>query len=283
MPTVKSRRIYVEGLPGQKFEADVPCGTPLSKLAADFFESQGWPLQDERGRGQRAVVELVNPANPDETMRLNGEQDICQADVKDGDTLRVFPEAIAAAVNQHDRVNALVADHHNLLDLAARDPAFVVKPNRGHAPDQYTVTLRCPGFVGYNPSSGPRRGDEHQVEITLGADYPREAPRLRWLTPIFHPNIKPDGDFVCIGELRERWRPGLGLARLVQMLAEMVQYRNFNPRDGCNLEASRWAADPANRDCILAIGGHPFQGPIEEFQAGQDASRPPVAFKPVGG
>ena len=87
-------KIFVEAPSGERFEAKVPPQTPIGTLAADFFESQRWPLSDERGHSERAVVELVNPANPDDTKRLNGEATIASCGIRDGDTLRVFPEAI---------------------------------------------------------------------------------------------------------------------------------------------------------------------------------------------
>lgn len=88
--------IVIEAPSGEKFEAAIPCGTKLSKIAADFYEAQGWSIQDPDGRRQRLVVELVNPGNEEETKRLNGDSDICQAGLQDGNTLRIFTEAIAA-------------------------------------------------------------------------------------------------------------------------------------------------------------------------------------------
>ncbi|HJT75635.1 MAG TPA: EsaB/YukD family protein, partial [Gemmataceae bacterium] len=97
--TAAERHIKVEAPSGEQFEAVVPAGTPLKDVAANFFQSQGWPLQDEQGRGQRAVVELVDPDNPDNTRRLDGNQALAEANIQDGDTLRIFPEAIAGAAD----------------------------------------------------------------------------------------------------------------------------------------------------------------------------------------
>ena len=110
--------ILVEAPSGERFEATVPYATKLSRLAADFFESQGWPTQDRRGRGQRAVIELVNPNNPDDTKRLNGDLDIEESSVQDGDTLRIFPESIAGRVDQRARQNALISDHNEMQSLS---------------------------------------------------------------------------------------------------------------------------------------------------------------------
>lgn len=275
------RRIFVEAPSGEKFEADVRCGTPVSKVAADFFEAQGWPTQDRRGRGQRAVVELVNDADPDDTKRLNSEDDICEAVQQDGATLRVFPEAIAGRVDQRARIRALIADHNDMKALVEHRPQVEFEANRSHAPDCYEVTFHYTSFVELPAGQHePLTDDIHRVEITLGADYPRRAPFVRWLTPIFHPNIKQPEGVVCLGVLRERYLPGIGLARLVRMLDEMVQWRNFDAFNPLNRAAAEWAANPEHWPQIVAIGGHPFQGPIEQLLKAFDrANHPPIVFR----
>ena len=281
MATSQMRKIFVEAPSGERFEAEVPADTRLSKMAADFFESQNWPLQDSRGRGQRAVVELVNPQNPEDTKRLNGDWEMDRANIRDGDTLRIFPESIAGAMDQHARLGTLISDHGDMQTLCERNPQITFTANRFHAPDRYKVTFHLTSFVDLPPGEEePRRADTHEVEITLGADYPRMAPMVRWLTPIFHPNIQQPDGAVCLGVLRERYLPGMGLARLVRMLAEMVQWRNFDAFNPFNRSAAEWAADPGHWPAITAIGGHPFQGPIAELAKLLDRSKqPPIQFR----
>jgi ubiquitin-protein ligase len=280
VPPAGSRRIVVQAISGERFEADVPCGTSLKNVAADFFKDQEWPTTDARGGGQRAVIELVDPANPGNTKRLNADEDVCVA-LGDGDTVRIFPEAIAGGVDQRAHQIALVSDHNELEALCERNSRISFKANRSYAPNVYTVTFRYLSFVELPPGQQqPRTADTHNVEITLGAAYPREAPFVRWLTPIFHPNIDRESGAVCLGVLRERYLPGLGLARLVRMLAEMVQWRNFDAFHPFNPVAAEWAANVKNWERIGAIGGHPFQGPIgallEEFQR---LGQPPITFR----
>ncbi len=277
------RSIFVQAPSGEKFEAEIPCGTPLSKLAADFFEAQGWPMQDREGQGQRAVVELANPENPDETKRLNGDDDICESMVEDGDILRIFPESVAGAVDTRARKTALISDHNDMKAMADRTSRIEFKPNRSRAPDRYDITFHYKSFVAHHPGdSKPREGDVHQARITLGAEYPRRAPFVQWQTPIFHPNIKSPGGEVCLGVLGNRYLPGLGLARIVNMLAEMVQWRNFDASHAFNEEASEWASRFENWSHIQSIGGHPFQGPIEQLLKKLERSRyPRIVFKPV--
>ena len=276
-----TRKVYIEAPSGERFEADVPLDAKLSKVAADFFDAQGWPTTDRRGRGQRVVVELVNPVNPDDTKRLNGDLEMDQSGVREGDTLRIFPESIAGAVDYNARTRALISDHNDLLALCERNTNITFTANRTHAPDRYEITFRYPSFTEYAPGmKEPLQADTHQAEITLPADYPRRAPFITWLTPIFHPNIQQPDGAVCLGALMDRYLPGMGLARLVNMLAEMIQWRNYDATNAFNKEAAQWAANTEHWPEIHAIGGHPLQGPIGEFLAAVERqSQPPIQFR----
>ena len=279
-------RIFIETPSGERFEADVPVETPLNKLAADFFESQEWPTTDTRGRGQRAVVEVVDSDNPDRTKRLRGEQTLEDTGLGDESILRIFPEAIAgAAVDERERIRALVADHEDMKDLVEWNTHITSTANMSHAPTQYTVTFKYPSFSGLSDDGHtPVIANTHQVEITMGAEYPRRAPFVRWLTPIFHPNIDPADGEVCLGVLRERYLPGLGLARIVNMLAEMVQFRNFDMSNAFNRDAAAWTLDSDHWEYIQQIGGSPIQGPVHElfkqFEADYqgEGTRPRIEF-----
>jgi len=280
--------IFIEDTSGERFECDVPVDTELSTVAADFFEDRGWPTTDSRGRGQRAVVELVDPENPERTKRLRGEQTVDEANLEDGDVLRIFPESIAGRVDERERVTALVTDHQDMIDLVEWNPRVEFKANTSHAPTRYEITFDYKSFRELSADGHtPVVSTEHRVEIILGADYPRRAPMVRWLTPIFHPNIRPSDGAVCLGVLSDRYLPGLGLARLVIMLAEMVQWRNFDMTSALNDAAAEWAANTDHWEHIYDIGGSPFQGPVhelfrqlEELWQGE-GKRPRVKFERV--
>ncbi len=281
---IENRTIIIEAPSGERFEADVPCGTQLSKVAADFYDSQQWPTKDRSGRRQRAVVELVNPDNEDETKRLNGDMDICAAGVENGDTLRIFSESIAG-VDERARQRTLITDHRKLETLCERMPQISFEANRTFAPDLYKITINFLSFTELPPEQQkPTIGETHQLEIILGADYPRRAPFVRWLTPIFHPNIHPQNGAVCLGVLGERYLPSMGLARLVRMLTEMVQWRNFDASNAFNTTAARWAADPQHWKHVEAIGGYPYQAQESVdnlLKALKNAGQPRITFRPL--
>ena len=79
---------------------------------------------------------------------------------------------------------------------------------------------------------------DHRVEIKLGASYPRTIPEIRWITPIYHPNISEIG-MVCLGGYGTHWVPSVQLDELCNMLWDMVavsQLRHPQPvQPGCRL------------------------------------------------
>lgn len=260
-------KIFIEDTAGDRFECDIPLSMELSTLAADFFDARKWPTTDNQGRGQRAVVELIDPENPDNTKRLRGDLNVEKAGLWEGAILRILPESIAGVkVGYQERLNTLIADHQEMKALIKWNPFIKFEANPPHAPTRYAIEFSCSGIKKLKEDGHtPFITNHHQVEITLGAGYPREAPRLRWLSPIFHPNISASNGAVCIGVLMENYLPGLGLARLVTMLSEMVQYRNFDIASALNKDAAKWAINVENWQFIQQIGGSPIQGPVMEM------------------
>jgi ubiquitin-protein ligase len=130
-------------------------------------------------------------------------------------------------------------------DLAAmeklRDESSVLRfKSFGQPTNRYVVEFR-------GQSLARERGkvvfsDRHEVEIKLGVSYPRTMPELRWITPIYHPNISEIG-LVCLGGWGTHWVPSLHLDELCNMLWDMARYHNYDIRSPYNREAALWAAN----------------------------------------
>lgn len=56
------------------------------------------------------------------------------------------------------------------------------------------------------PSDTPWEGGVYSLTITFRDNYPTKAPRVRFITKMFHPNINEQGA-VCVDLLGEKWRP----------------------------------------------------------------------------
>jgi ubiquitin-protein ligase len=109
----------------------------------------------------------------------------------------------------------------------------------GDPPQQYQIWFQ--GKSLWRDRAKVRPLESHRVEIKLGASYPRSAPELRWLTPIFHPNISEIG-MVCLGGYGTHWVPSVQIDDLCMMLWDMARYHNYDIRSPYNREAAVWAS-----------------------------------------
>ena len=83
---------------------------------------------------------------------------------------------------------------------------------QGDPPQQYLISLK--GKSLWRDRGQVKLIESHRVEIKLGASYPRTMPEIRWLTPIYHPNISEIG-MVCLGGYGTHWVPSVQLDELV--------------------------------------------------------------------
>jgi hypothetical protein len=143
----------------------------------------------------------------------------------------------------------LWADYQLMQELAARSDLieFSAKSVRpGMPPETYIVTYLCRGIIGVDRAGRPKFGNRHQVEIYLHNQYPQRWPGMKWLTPIWHPNINHLNGSVCIDAAW--WGAARSLDRLVIMMGEMLQYKNFHddptkPPFPWDKEAAAWCRE----------------------------------------
>ena len=58
--------------------------------------------------------------------------------------------------------------------------------------DEYVIVGRI------FPESDIFKHGSYRIEIKLTAKYPQEAPEIRFLTPVYHPNIAEDGKLIQV-------------------------------------------------------------------------------------
>jgi ubiquitin-protein ligase len=156
---------------------------------------------------------------------------------------------------------------------------------QGDPPYQYNIVFQGRGL--WRDRGKVRTLETHRVEVRLGASYPRTIPELRWITPIYHPNISEIG-MVCLGGYGTHWVPSVQLDELCNMLWDMVRYHNYDIRSPYNRDAALWVAnqtailfptDPRPlRDLRAALGR------VEPSTAGEHpSSAPNGSGKPAGG
>lgn len=182
---------------------------------------------------------------------LNESETLAEAEVPEDDRLMITADITAGGTSVADtpRMRRLRADHELMLEMAARSDlisfkASAMRPNL--PPERYVVTFKCKSIVGVDRQGNPKYADHHQVEIYLHNQYPHRWPGMKWLTPIWHPNINHTNGSVCIDAAW--WAASRSLDRLVVMLGEMLQWKNFHddptkPPFPWDAEAARWSRE----------------------------------------
>lgn len=98
------------------------------------------------------------------------------------------------------------------------------------------------------PPDTPFEGALIKATMEFPNDYPSKAPLFKFITPIFHPNIYPDGK-VCISILHEgvdewgyehiseRWNPSQSINSVLMSIISMFSSPNFE--SPANVDASK--------------------------------------------
>jgi hypothetical protein len=210
------------------------------------------------------------------------------------------PSLIVGVTDMHEspRVRRLRNDLIALERLSSESSVFRFQAS-GTPPQQYHLIFQGRGLC--RDRGKVRFTDRHCVMIKLGASYPRTIPEIRWLTPVYHPNISEIG-MVCLGGYGTHWVPSVQLDELCQMLWDMIRYHNYDIRSPYNRDAALWVANQTSirfptdarplRDLRIAKGridaanltsGRELPG--RETEACARASSParePAGFNPIG-
>jgi len=250
-------RIFVEGPDQARFEVcDISSDTTVGQVAKSVMSEayDAKMFQDSTGRGRRVVVDRVSEDGS--TERLNHDQTLHDANIQEDDTFSVAPEATAGAIHPQLRQEALVRVRNQIMAYAQAHPGFQVSANNHLVPTDYLLKFNAPGFAPpLQPGEEPQTIDEHEVYLALPGVFPMQAPQVFWQTPIFHPNVEPKSGLVCLGDLGDRYRPGLDFGKLCQLLIEIASYQNYFIEEGYNEVAQKWAISPEGQHAIEQRGG----------------------------
>jgi ubiquitin-protein ligase len=144
----------------------------------------------------------------------------------------------SSTMYQSPRMRRLRNDLVALERLQSESTVFRFKAH-GNPPQQYLILLK--GRSLWRVRGNVHAHESHRVEIKLGASYPRTMPEIRWVTPIYHPNISEIG-MVCLGGYGTHWVPSIQLDELCNMLWDMARYHNYDIRSPYNRDAALWVA-----------------------------------------
>ena len=110
----------------------------------------------------------------------------------------------------------------------------------GTPPRTYKITLHGRGISKGSPFGGDVEcGDRHELIITLSHSYPKYAPDVRFVTPIFHPNVSSIG-YVRLADCGLKWESDLSLDVVCQRMWDVLRGAYVDTNTSGNYSARKW-------------------------------------------
>lgn len=286
---------------GYELEHVPATSTPEDIAAAVVAETREAQASTRTG----LVRVVVDHGSPELGRRLDPYATLHECGVRDGDELRVAPDAIAGSLAPELRVTALLRAAAQLRGYAARHPEFAITGyDDEELPTRITIEIGRKGLAPpadldrFLVADGPESLEElvpvlvrsHRVGLHFPAMFPLVAPLVVWETPLFHPNVRHASlDGFPAGTLQFHplllgYQPELDLAHIARVITDVAMYRDYDLTDGSTSPfpvAAEWAGTDAGQTAIKAIGGRPLADVVREG----DRRRGPVPLlwlKPLG-
>lgn len=146
-----------------------------------------------------------------------------------------------------DRQRRLEEEYHR-MKIAAKESTILQFATEGAPATRYFIQ-----FSG--TSSHADYLNEHELTVWLGLSYPTEPPEVRFVTPIFHPNVPRTGT-VSLPKCGLNWDAALTLDRLCERLWDVARYAYIDIANSDNIgneAALAWFQQ--QRDMVLPVDG----------------------------
>ncbi|GAM27414.1 hypothetical protein SAMD00019534_105900 [Acytostelium subglobosum LB1] len=99
------------------------------------------------------------------------------------------------------------------------------EPAPGISATPNSDNLRYFNVVITGPADSPFQGGIFHLELFLTDDYPMSAPKVRFLTKIYHPNIDKLGR-ICLDILKDKWSPALQIRTVLLSIQALLSAPN---------------------------------------------------------
>jgi ubiquitin-conjugating enzyme E2 D/E len=104
------------------------------------------------------------------------------------------------------------------------------------------------------PENSPYHGGIFFLKIEFPIDYPFKAPKIRFVTKIYHCNINSSGS-ICLDILKDQWSPVLTISKVLLSISSLMDDANPDdplvPEIACLLRANKAEHDENAREWTL--------------------------------
>ncbi|KAK7824897.1 hypothetical protein U0070_014103 [Myodes glareolus] len=119
--------------------------------------------------------------------------------------------------------------------LAEPVPGIKAEPDESNARYFHVVIA--------GPQDSPFEGGTFKLELFLPEEYPMAAPKVRFMTKIYHPNVDKLGR-ICLDILKDKWSPALQIRTVLLSIQALLSAPN--PDDPlANDVAEQWKTNEA--------------------------------------
>jgi len=105
------------------------------------------------------------------------------------------------------------------------NPTFLQEPVPGISAVPDEQNARYFHVVVAGPEGSPFEGGVFKLELFLPEDYPMSAPKVRFITKIYHPNIDKLGR-ICLDILKDKWSPALQIRTVLLSIQALLSAPN---------------------------------------------------------
>ena len=120
---------------------------------------------------------------------------------------------------------------------------MLAEPATGISAQPQEDNLRYFSVMILGPKDSPYEDGVFELELFLPEEYPMAAPKVRFLTKIYHPNIDSLGR-ICLDILKDKWSPALQIRTVLISIQALLSAPN--PDDPLSEKvASAWKEDEA--------------------------------------
>lgn len=121
---------------------------------------------------------------------------------------------------------------------------LITDPVAGITAVPHSDNLRYFDVVITGPEGSPYENGKFKLELFLPDEYPMVAPKVRFLTKIYHPNIDRLGR-ICLDVLKNNWSPALQIRTILLSIQALLS--SPNPDDPlANEVAEEWKNNHAH-------------------------------------
>lgn len=73
------------------------------------------------------------------------------------------------------------------------------------------------------PEGTPFVGGRFIVNVDFSDNYPFKPPKIKFLTKIYHPNVKTDTGEICMQAIESKWVPTLNASFIAQAVMTLIR------------------------------------------------------------